>query len=188
MKKWNSFKEFFEELNKEKYTILRNHETMMEDIYNGGDIDILCEKKQCLVEHIHAFPRAEREVIFNYWVIIEGRKVPIDIREIGDGYYDEKWEKSMLYNRIKTVEYFILDDENYKYSLLYHAIVHKPFISEKYIKMIGNMFGKTIKNDENTDRLLCNYMTQMGYSISRPIDRGVSFNKESCARLQKILA
>ena len=162
MRKWNSLKELFTKLNELEYVILRNHETLEEEIHAGGDIDILCPEKAYLVEQIHADRRVLRDEVFNYFVMIEDKKIPIDIREVGDGYYDEKWERDLLDKRVRTTEFYIMDDENYKYSLLYHALLHKFSIKEAYIDTLNDMFGTEIGNDDGTYKLLGNYMRKMG--------------------------
>lgn len=187
MWKWKSLEEFLEELNQLEYLILRNYETLMEEIDLGGDIDILCADKQYLVNQIHALPIITGDNVFNYSVMIEDKKIPIDIREIGDGYYDAKWEKNMLANRLKAEKYYVLDNENYKYSLLYHVMIHKLIIPEKHIKKLENMFGMKIDNNERIDELLCRYMYEKGYSFFVPMDKGVTLNNENVSRLSKML-
>ena len=187
MWKWNSLKDLFAKLNEMEYVILRNYEALEAEIDAGGDIDILCSKKIYIVDHIHAYKRVPGDEVFNYFVIVGDKRVPIDIREVGDGYYDEKWEKAILKKRIKTIEYYIMDEENYKYSLLYHVLLHKYRIKGAYIKRLKDMFGMEIGNDDGTDKLLGNYMREMGYFIPIPVDGGVEFNKEKYKKLRKII-
>lgn len=187
MWKWNSLKDLFGKLNEMEYVILRNHETLEEEISMGGDIDILCLKKAYVVDQIHADKRILRDETFNYFIMVKDKKIPIDIREVGDGYYDEKWEKNMLNKRIKTAGFYIMDEENYKYSLLYHALLHKFEIKETYIYRLKDMFGIEIGNDDNTYKLLGNYMRKMGYMIPIPVDKGVKFNREKYKKICEII-
>lgn len=187
MWKWNTLKDLFNKLNELEYVILRNYETLKEEIDAGGDIDILCPKKSYVANEIHAYKRVLKDEAFNYFIMIGERKVPIDIREIGDGYYDEKWEQNMLKNRIKNKEYYIMDNENYKYSLLYHVLLHKFTIKESYINRLEKMFGTEIGNNDKTDNILGYYMRKKGYFIPIPVDNGVEFNKEKYIKICKII-
>lgn len=187
MWKWNSLKEFFEKLNEMEYVILRNYETLEEDIDAGGDIDILCSNKKYVVDQIHAYKRVSGDEIFNFFIMVGDKKIPVDIREVGDGYYDEKWEKVMLEKRMKTTEYYIMDDENYRYSLLYHALLHKFKIKEIYVVRLKNMFGTEIGNNDKTYKVLVDYMRKKGYSIPIPADRGVEFNMKKYEKLCKMI-
>lgn len=187
MWKWDSLKDLFTKLTEMDYVILRNHETLEEEVNAGGDIDILCAEKTYVVDQIHAYKRVLEDVVFNYFIIIGDKKIPIDIREVGDGYYDEKWEKNMLKKKVKTAKYYIMDDENYKYSLLYHALLHKFTIKEIYINRLESMFGIRIGNNDDTFELLGKYMREMGYSVPIPVDKGVEFDKERYKKLCKII-
>lgn len=187
MWRWDSLNDFFAKLNEMEYVILRNHETLEDELNAGGDIDILCSEKAYAVDQIHAFPRASRNEVFNFFVLIGDKRIPIDIREIGDGYYDDKWERAMLKERIRTTKYYIMDTENYKYSLLYHVLLHKFTIKETYISRLKSMFGIEIGSNDKTDKLLGDYMRKMGYFIPIPADQGVEFNKEKYKKLCKIV-
>ncbi len=187
MRKQDSLEELFERLNGLEYVILRNHEDLRAEIANGGDMDILCADKEQAAEQIYAYPRVPGKEVFNYYAMAADKRIPIDIREVGDGYYDEAWEKSMLQNRVKTGDFYILDEENYKYSLLYHTLLHKPAIAEKYMDLLKKMFQRTVEEGGGTDRLLSDYLCEKGYKISIPRDQGVEFNEENCRRLEKAM-
>lgn len=184
---WSSLESVLNKINKTKYLILRNYETLTKNIDYGDDIDILCSDKEDLIRQIHAVPITSGDKIFNYYIMIENKKIFIDIREIGDGYYDEKWERNMLKNRVKFRNFYILDNENYKYSLLYHVIIHKYNIPIKYSKILTEMFKTEIGDDERTDILLCDYMHKKGYSLLRPTDKGVVFNSQNYDRLTRLM-
>lgn len=187
MQKWNSLEELFERLNRVEYVMLRNYENLQAEIAGGGDIDILCADKEQAVNLICAYPRVQGREAFNYYTVVADEKIPIDIREVGDGYYDEAWESSMLQNRVKNADYYMMDDENYKYSLLYHALLHKAAIADKYVDLLEKMFERTIEISDGTDQLLSGYLCKKGYIISIPKDKGVEFNEENCRRLCEVM-
>lgn len=187
MCEWSSLESVLKKLNKTKYLILRNYETLIANIDCDDDLDILCFDKESLVRQLRAFPITSGDKVFNYYIMIKDKKIFIDIREVGDGYYDKKWERNMLKNRVKFRESYILDNENYKYSLLYHAILHKHSIPDKYKKILREMFGNEIGDNKYTDILLCNYMCKNGYSLQEPTDKWVTFNRQNYDRLEKLM-
>ena len=48
----------------------------------------------------------------------------INIRFVGDGYFDLAWEMDMLGTRRLTRGVYVLEHTHYKYSMLYHAFFH----------------------------------------------------------------
>ena len=162
------------------YIVLRNYEELMHEsfINSHPDIDFLCENKNDLVEAINAQNRLDYEDGVHYKVLVGDIYVPIDIREIGDGYYDDKWERDML--KSKTLYQGIIfapNDENYYYSLLYHAIIQKDKISEDYMKIFKHYeMLYDIKVNDNYVKILDRYMERQGYKYTYPNDIGVGFN------------
>ena len=184
MSAWTSFEEFVEELNKQKYLVLRNYENVLEELEQGGDLDILCEDKEEIVTNLKALPRNNREVCFNYYVMVQDRKLLLDIRNVGDGYYDTKWEKEMLEKRIFNGTFFIMDEENYKYSLLYHALIHKKEIPSKYINRFCDQFMQAEMNEKWPYKLLGQFIATKKYRLVKPKDPSVKFNKKNFNKLK----
>lgn len=172
---WKNWEEFFSVLNKvTDYVVLRNVETVTDNSHDiHGDTDLLVGdfvKAITVVAAQKVFPGKQRVL---YSVIIAGDKQLIDFRHVSDDYYCEKWEKDILKNRVKykDTDIYIPDNNNYKYSILYHALVHKPFISPDYLAIFQTLFGDNsrgfLKKELNT------FMKQKQYSYTLPKDSSV---------------
>ena len=99
---------------------------------NNEDIDILIAK--C----------GDINNVFGYShnIIIENGKgnyvrIKLDDRYVGDNYYDEKWQIDMLNSKVKKNFYYVLDKKNNYYSTLYHCLLHKGYINNKYLNLFN---------------------------------------------------
>lgn len=151
MNKYNysSIKEVVEKLNDSNipYLILRNYENLLNDeIYVSGheDIDILCERSEDLVKILNAkqsdFHRKGLiKDTTHYYIYIDNKKVDLDLRFCGDGYYCREWESDMLHNRKNHNGFYVPNDTDYFYSLVYHAILQKKVFTEEYKERLWKM-------------------------------------------------
>ncbi len=152
-KDWESFRALFEKMNHtQEYVVLRNWENYYDDLSVEGksDIDILCENRQKFADALGA-ARLNRHT-YNYAIRVEGKDVFLDLRSPGDGYYCKEWELAMLKERQKhSLGFYIMDDENYFYSLLYHVLIHKTMVTVAYQNklqlMMSHIFEETVKDD-----------------------------------------
>lgn len=170
MKQWDSAKSLFNMMNNEyEYLIIRNFEGFFESILldSHADIDILINPKdrKKLVRSLGAVPRLEKNDGIHYKVLIANDYIPFDIRTVGDGYYDKKWEESMLLNKeYNDVGFFQMNETDYYWSLLYHSLYHKGKISEEYHERLRTI---SANNEEYTDfeleQMLSDYMNTNGY-------------------------
>ena len=184
-KDWDELYDFFDILNKNvEYVILRNwDEHSFEDILNGkDDIDILCYDKMKIVDIIggislhHNFNRS------NYYVDLGTRRIRVDIRYIGDGYYCRKWEEKLLERRVLSeMGFYVLDTEDYFYSLLYHALIQKPRLSSKYCEKLNAMVhsGNSVVNEEEFLCILQQYMDKNRFYVEHPSDCAVFLNRKN---------
>lgn len=165
---WNCIKEL-------NYVVLRNYENVLEDVNNGGDIDILVDDKEEFIKTTGAIALSRNDDLYsyNYSVHVNNTEILVDLRVLGDGYYDREWEKSMLENRTKYKEFYILSQEDYLYSVMYHCILHKKTISAKY-DILLRRFG--IYGKIKLIKVLNEYMNRKSYRYVIPIDKGVCFN------------
>ncbi|WGD34888.1 hypothetical protein [Olleya sp. YS] len=187
---WKSIDELFFALNNSlEYVVLRNFDCLPNDYHveGHGDIDLL-------VEHLNytkyitgaktAFPDLKHRVY--HYININNEEVPFDFRYLGDDYYDKKWEFNILKNRqLSDYNFYIPDDKNHFYSLLYHAYVQKRHIAQDYkikLETIAERsdinYNKTLSLKE-TGELLNQFMLQNGYQYSLPKDFSVHFNKKN---------
>jgi len=193
--KFDNMKEYFDKLHsneKLEYVIMRNFDHYPESVVvdEHSDIDILVNDYflfKSLVGGKNRKKPAYEDGGFKVanLVQIADKEVTNDTRYVGDNYYCKTWQKDILKNRKLHNGFYIPDDKNHFYSLLYHALVHKEAISETYIKTfieLGTKLGIDINNINvrqrgHLKRLLDTFMNENGYEYVRASDRGVFFNR-----------
>ena len=185
-RKFGSLQDVFDELNQHqnlKWVVMRNFEEMPHNITIDEHLDVdLLVNDYYLVKSIldgssatKYFGSHEKTYencgnrILNY-VTINNNKVLFDFRSVGDNYYDKNFQIKMLNTRIKHPNgFYIPNEENHFYSLIYHSIIHKSNISSTYI----NVFKKYgLKDSELTKKTLKDkldiFMEKNGYSYVKP--------------------
>ena len=142
MKRFDSISQVFNLLNDcgANYLVLRNYENMLNPelfVGNHADIDLLCEDSQKIVKILDA--QTTRKNVgelrgdgVHYFLMIAGNRVSFDLRQVGDGYYCDDWETDLLRKRRRQDCFYVMDDENYFYTLVYHAILQKRQLSDDY--------------------------------------------------------
>lgn len=184
---WNTIEEMFASLHnaKEEYIILRNYEEIDADnFYTSGhaDIDFLARNGKRFAKCIHAYPRFVSDDGIHYKVLIADTEVIIDVRSVGDGYYDANWERAMLHNRVPmNGRFFISDRENYYYSLVYHAILQKKELAKDYLLRLNDMaenLGIQAKTEKEHLFELAQFMKEKGYYYTIPYDIWVPLRQD----------
>lgn len=184
---WNTVEHMFNALHnaKEEYIILRNYEEIEEDnFYTSGhaDIDFLASNSRRFAKQIDAYPRFTSDDGIHYKVLIGGTEVIIDVRSVGDGYYDAKWERTLLRKRILLNErFYIADKENYYHTLIYHAILQKKELTDDYLLRLNQMAENVCVNAKTEQEHLAElerYMKEKGYFYTIPYDIWVPFRRE----------
>jgi len=184
---WNSFDELFHVLNlTSNYIVLRNFDNLEEQLTTKHpDVDILTENKNLTREILNAAKTKNQSYRVQHSVKINNKDINFDIRYVGDNYYDKNWEIELLQSRVKHEKgFYIPNNINLFYSLIYHALIHKQHISEDYIKQF-----LTLSIRLNLDFKVCNlvdtslldilfsYMHEHNYDIVEPYDLSVFFNE-----------
>lgn len=189
---WNSIKQLFYVLNHTTdYLVLRNFEPLPDQYHvnNHGDIDLLTKNYNDLIWILNGKKVYKGKHRVHHKVVINHTPVMFDIRYIGDNYYDQSWQEEMLRKKVKVRNsFYAVDSENYFYSLLYHALIHKKQIANDYISRLlimadslGINDGSKIidfRNKENLLELLTQFMDSKGYLFTEPKDLSVYFNYE----------
>jgi len=168
---WKSIIQMLNSLNKinSKTLVLRNYELFEKDEFINGhdDIDLLCDEPDGVISALHAEQTNGKDDKTHLSVCVSSRIIPMDLRTVGDSYYDSKWEANMLCRRIKEPHgFYVLHPEDYIFSLIYHGIYHKQILREDYIIRIMDLAQKNeikIKKDHLKDELDL-FMTRNGYS------------------------
>ena len=192
---WDSIEQLFEILNlTTQYVVLRGVYNIEENVKNlTGDIDILCSN----IGEFTASANAKN--IWNsknfYHVNIAGQNVLFDIRYVGDDYFDKEWQKNIIRNRIRTSNnIYIPEIDDYFFSHLYHAHIHKPYFYEKYIERLDELstkigiddFKDNYRKNDYVLKLLRGFLLVNNYEFTIPKDEQVYLNIKFISRLQQI--
>jgi hypothetical protein len=177
-KKFNSLRDVFYELNqhpKLKWVITHNFENFVD----GDDIDFLTDDYFYFMRILDTIEKpkggkfnsvSDGGTSVRNYIKVGTKDIPIDIRYLGDNYYDKKLQQDMLDTRIKHPnDFYIPNNEIHLYSLIYHAIIHKPKISHTYVKIFKH-YG-LIESEINRKDLkikLDTFMKDNGYTYCKP--------------------
>lgn len=178
---WVNIQELFLALNKEcNYLILRNYEEINEDKFlmeAHPDIDLLCDNPRKLKKILKNVPNpGHMRHKDHYWAKVGSRMIEVGIRSVGDCYYDTKWAQSMLDTRmLHAGGFYVMNADNYFYSLIYHAAFQKKKFSEDYRARLSDMADNMgmeayAGTEEAFQSLLSRYMRKKGYFVTCPKD------------------
>lgn len=185
---WRDINELFETLNHlTKYVVLRNFEQLPEKYHldNHDDIDLLAESLDDVVYVSNARKAFEEDYRVHYFINIAGVDVPFDFRHLGDGYYHSGFQSKIINEAFCEKDSFYRPSkENYFFSLLYHAILHKKNFTCDYknrlIKLscdINVHFDGTVSCGM---RLLSSFFYTNDFSYTRPADLSVIYRSDLC--------
>lgn len=169
---WTDLKKIFYVLNETvDYVVLRNFELLPNQYELGihSDIDILCSSKENIAKILNAKPYYKNKSRAKYIVNVANLYINFDLRYISDNYYDKLWEKEILNTKVIYNNIYVPNDLNYKYSLIYHALIQKKKIANDYKKKIGS-------DEEKLFNDLDKFMKTNNYEYTYPIDFSVYFN------------
>ena len=191
-KEWESVNEMFYALNNCcKYAILRNYETLPEEIYinEHNDIDIICTSHIDVAYVLNAKKVFLEDYRVHYVTKVEGKEAFFDLRYVGDGYYCEELEKSLIENRKYNEKgFYTISDDEYYYTLLYHALLHKKEFAKDYKERLKQMKSKiNINKDVEFLKVLQKWLIDNEYFVTIPNDISVQFNKEKSRSLSKLV-
>jgi len=192
-REFDSLRQVFDVLNFSgmDYVVLRNYEKMPDEVKvdpNHLDVDLLVgdyyEAKRLLdgdnppsiwsVSYENGHYRVVNKVI------IEGKQVDFDLRNVGDNYLDKQCQLDILKRRVmyKDTGIFVPSDEDHLYSIIYHAIIQKPFISQTYVNVmtsLGNFTDAQARDKKFLRKKLDSFMTTHGYKMVKPMDETVGY-------------
>lgn len=190
---FNTMKEVFDLLNKNNviYVVLRNYDNLLDDnIYmdGHGDVDLLCEDSEVLARVLKAYPdknhfkNGEPDKV-HYYLYLQNNYMSLDLRHIGDGYYDRKWEKEVLERRVLQEGFYVPHPKDYFYTLIYHAIFQKETLTEEYrarLLKMGAALGIDTLSGRTADfvKIMENHMRENGYSYVFPEDKHVPLKRK----------
>ena len=178
--KFESLESFFSLLNKEiNYVVLRNFDYLPKQFRSElhGDIDILTDDLPKLVKITGAQKVFNKPFRVQYKIKINEEWVLFDFRYVGDQYYCRSWEENILKTKVFIKNcFFVMNNENLKYTLLYHALVHKHKIANDYEEKLKSFFpcdSMCLKNE------LQSFMKANNYNFAQPLDLSVVVNEDN---------
>ena len=186
-KGWKSLEEVFDVLNMTiNYVILRNFENIQDEMDSlHPDIDVLTDNKANAISILNAQKTFQKKYRVQYKVLIDNKNINFDLRFIGDDYYDSNWQKNILSTRIKEDFYYRPTDVNYFYSLLYHALLHKPKFGFDYERKLLELNDRCLLVSSrkyfsvlDVFNELEGFMSTYKYDMTYPNDFSVYWNYE----------
>ena len=147
------------------------------------DLDILTDDFQRFASLSNV--RQRRDKPFKGTVQIGKHNIRVDIRFVGDGYHPEHWQLKMLEGReARPGGLFLPKSEDRYFSLLYHCLLHKGYISQKYfddfIYLEAELCApwKILEMDKSAQiELLRGYLSSNRYFSRLAVDIDVGFNR-----------
>jgi serine/threonine protein kinase len=195
--RFNTIEEALEVLNQhEPYLIQRNWEGLPETLTLTGhdDIDLLVRDYYRTLTLLNAQPVFGDQKRVHHLIKIGDGLVPLDVRFVGDGYYDSVWQEGMLRRRVFHNGFYVPDEKDHFWSLLYHAVFHKQKISAEYenrLKELGevipNFSGETLEGIEKSRDSLNQFLKQNRYRVPRPRDPSVRVVRNRWDRIRRSL-
>ena len=185
---WDSLDAMFAAFNElANYVVLRNFRDIQTELENlHPDIDLLTDNKRLIVDIANGKPTTGKKYRVQYRTLVGGKQVFLDVRHVGDGYYDARWERDLLDTRVGYENLYVPDGEAHFYSLMYHAYYHKEQLSRDYIEKLMALapaasLTYTLRSFLHNNVLsdLDAYMARKGYRYSEPADTTVFLNAKA---------
>ena len=187
-KGWKNTSQLFYVLNATvNYLVLRNFENIsdLNTSVRNSDIDILTNQVEQIRFITNAKKILEEKNQEFHSVMIANNDV---LLHVGEQYYDPKWANDILNRKVLSQHgFYIPNDEDHFYSLLYRALVQKPMVSDDYIERLVSLSSKLKINNltredfstyDTVIEILDAYMRKMGYEYM-PRDYSVFYNSET---------
>ena len=187
-KGWKNTSQLFYVLNATvNYLVLRNFENIsdLNTSVRNSDIDILTNQVEQIRFITNAKKILEEKNQEFHLVMIANNDV---LLHVGEQYYDPKWANDILNRKVLSQHgFYIPNDEDHFYSLLYRALVQKSMVPDDYIERlvslssklkINNLTREAFSTYDTVIEILDVYMRKMGYEYM-PRDYSVFYNSET---------
>ena len=178
---WRNLSHVFYVMNNTlSYCVLRNEDTLLNDYDSNeyGDIDLLVENLEKAKYVINGKKYLSSYLYPGmYHVNVAGKNVEFDLAFAGDGYMDKRWENDVLRSaRPSPPPYSVVlmtaSPMHQYFTLLYHAYVHKTYLSDDYHNKLSKyalFIGATHRDDvPYSMKQLETFMKEHGYMFTIP--------------------
>jgi hypothetical protein len=182
---WNSWTKLIQVLNwSTPYLVLRNFEPLPERI-DDLDIDFLCDNFQRLASTLGLFQLTAKNKPYKGKMKVGGQIVPTDIRFVGDGYFDQTWQRAVLSKRARINGVYVPREDDHFFTLLHHTLIHKDNVKPEYRKRLAKpatSAAVSVSSDMNFEdpknllALLSGYMRGQRYVHEVALDNRVGVN------------
>jgi hypothetical protein len=192
---WNSLAELFDHLKVTvDYVVLRNFDDLPRALEAGDpDLDVLCIDAEDFAAVSGGYVTVKRGAKFSCEIRVAGQMLPVDVRFVGDGYYDPLWEKEMLeHSELRNGVVVVPSSEHHFFSLLYHAKLHKTVVKDKYRTRLTSLArslgleqpdGIVVTDDNGALPLLAGYLYEKDFDRTAPLDIWVEQNPAFARKL-----
>lgn len=178
---WASMAELFAFLNEtHPYVVLRNWEglpTAFDPVHD--DVDLLVANAKECAGLLGA--RKARGGDAAYAVTVGGRDVHLDIRAVGDGYYDEAWQNDILASRVMTEAGVYRPAALDAFHALYHhGVYQKRFLAADYPAKLAALAAEAGIGFDSVDGALEGherFLAERHYRGTDPKDRSMSVDR-----------
>lgn len=190
-----------------KYVVLRNFEKMPNKVMvdpHHLDVDLLVEdyyKAKRILDGDSpqsiwrvSYENGHYRIVNN--VSIGGVGVNFDLRHVGDNYLDKQWQEDILNRssafckgiRVPSEKDCLLEGdtvihvpmkEDHLFSIIYHALIQKPIISDTYVNVMVSMGNFTTAQAQDKEFLrgkLHSFFDKHGYKMKPPNDKTVGYS------------
>ena len=205
---WSSTLQMLKALNGRcRYVVQRDFEGWRRQRAPPDEIDLLTDSYSTVVTTLGGLPATAPWTMVGLggarvrnYVLVARRFVSIDVRFVGDGYYDGNWSVAVLRRRtlvppalqVDGLAYYIPAPQDLFLMLLYHSLVHKRTFEHRndLTQMIRELpVGKAIRgeyervvtsgNASAAREALSTYLSLNGYQFTIPTDPTVHFALDS---------
>lgn len=193
---WSSLRVLFEHLARSvDCIVLRNFELLPQGLLEGdADVDALCRSPHDVAAVSNAVVRVDANGKFACEAQVAGASLPMDLRFIGDGYYDAAWQQDMLARaQLQGGCVLVPSLEDHFFSLLYHAKLHKREVKPRYAPRLAELAQQLglpayadaqLTDDATAANLLAGFLAAKRYRATTPLDIWVDLNAPFMLRLQ----
>ncbi|WP_407316558.1 hypothetical protein UQW22_09680 [Isoptericola halotolerans] len=191
---WRDLSELFDTLRlTSEYLVLRNFELLPDELEDDREIDLLAGDQTDLAAVANARPLDPGGDGAQFGCTVAGQAVVLDVRSIGDGYLDRRWQDAALERRAWRGGVAVPRADDHFFSLLYHAKVQKPQVKPRYIPRLGALgsavglpggTASRVTDDDVAASVLDGFLSAHGYGLPRPSDAGVHRNEAFVSRLR----
>lgn len=190
---WKDWREVFELLNlTTNYLVLRGFDMLPAD-NPEKDLDVITDNYQRFASTLGVIQKKKQP--YKGYILINGESINLDIRFVGDNYYNVSWAKEMLATKeLHNEVVFVPRLDHYFFSLLFHAKVQKPTVKEQYYGVLDDVAKKLkfdwfelddLSSNRKSGALLKGYFQGEGYFYEDPLDSGVYKNAEVIKQLPR---